>query len=78
MENLKKFTLDLNERVNAIQLTLKNNAASIDDVNKKSVERLKEDLINLDVKIDSVETKLVDDVNKTTAKISEDIKEQDG
>ena len=78
MENLKKFTLDLNERVNAIQLTLKNNAASIDDVNKKSVERLKEDLINLDVKIDSVETKLVDGVNRKTAKISQDIHEQEG
>ena len=74
MENLKKFTLDLNERVNTIELTLKNNAASIDDVNKKSVERLKEDLINLDVKIDSVETKLVDGVNRT----SEDIHEQEG
>ena len=69
VEALKRYTLGINERVGVIEDTLKGNNSSVDDLIIEKVERVKEDLANLDEKIDSVEDKLVEDMENNKARI---------
>ena len=73
VEALKTYTLEINERVGAIESTLKNNKASFDGLINEKVEGVREDLASLDDKIDSIEDKLVEDLGNTVARIDENI-----
>ena len=67
VQALKKYTLEKNGRVGVIEETLKDNTDSVDDLITEEVKRVREDLANLDDKIDTIEetstTQIVEDAH---------------
>ena len=75
LETLKNFTLELNERVRAIEKTVIDNKEQAKDLIVEKIEAVQEELANLDTKLDSVEEDLQGDIEKNAARIDEETSE---
>ena len=73
METLKSLTLTINERVGVLEDIFNNKNTSKDDQIVEKMESVKKYLKNLETKMDSVEDKLVNDIESTAARIDKDI-----
>ena len=76
LENLKKFTLDINERVRLLEENVKSKNIDIDKLIVEHVEKVKDELANLDDKIDSFEDNLAEEFEKIDKNISNSTKKQ--
>ena len=72
LETLKNFTLELNERVRAIEKTVIDNKEQAKDLIVEKIEAVQEELANLDTKLDSVEEDLQGDIEKNAARIDDE------
>ena len=75
LESLKNFTLEINERVGAIEKTAIGNKEQANNLIAGKIEAVQEDLASLDAKIDSVEEDLQGDIEKNAARIDEETSE---
>ena len=73
LEALKHYTLELNERVVAIEDGFKGKNDATGDLIVEKVERVRRELDNLDVRIDAVEDRVIEDLESTAAKLDENI-----
>ena len=70
LENLKTFTLEVHDRVKAIEDALKGKNGSIDLIDEK-VERIKIEMENLDKRLETADDKHSEDIESTNARIKE-------
>ena len=71
LEALKHYTLELNERV--VEDGIKGNNDATGDLIVEKVERVRRELDNLDVRIDAVEDRVIEDLLRTAATIDDNI-----
>ena len=73
LEALKNYTLQLNERIGAIEDGIKSNDNGTGDLLVEKVERVRRELTDLDDRIDTIEDKLIEDIECTAAKMDENL-----
>ena len=72
LDALKNYTLEINERVKALEECVKGKKAA-GDIIIEEMSRVKEDLANLHEKIDNVEETLLEDIESKAARLEENI-----
>ena len=75
LENLKNYTLELNERVGDIEKTVKGIKDKANDIIGEKIEAVQEDLLDLNTKIESVEEKLQEDIENNAARFDDESSE---
>ena len=73
LEALKNYTLELNERVGAIEDGMKGNTYATGVLIVEKVERVRRELENIDVRIDAVKDRVIEDLLRTAATIDDNI-----